>query len=555
MKWYKKWFDLLTLSPLAILVFLLIGAEFVKNTFAAGAVYKDIALYRYFVIPMIGLVFALVVFLGILRKNWTLPESIQVFFNRHIYTILFIAIVAHTAFYSTILVLRYVTFHTSVIELGSYDHKIWNTAQLLPSVESLLVASKGHFQPILVFYAFWYKLFCNCPAIILILQVVTVVSAVVPLSLIAKEQLDNNRLWIGLLIMIYLMLPATGFNSVGDFHPDHLYIPMSLWAYYFAKRGWCFLALAAITVGSLAKEPLLLGAAFFGIYLAINMGKRWIGYISAVIFFLLFIYGVFYLQPKLIAHNTLEVFGFDHVLGIWEHPITFTEGVLNGITKKMLFIWFMLFPFMFLPLFSFKELIPTIPLFIIPIVSSNPDHSNIESQYTAGLIGAIFVAFILVLRDVRNRWGGRPVWALLILSVLLTGTLNFAKSPAPYSLSFWNKTWSVVWTYDNYLKMAYDKDMQDMLKLVPSNAQKVVVAQSNINYGSLAHRYRFYPFPQHWQRADYILFDMNKPYMYYDKEDATKFIQELANVQKSNDFTQIFNRSGLMLYARLDLVD
>src|SRR3989338_521104 len=181
--------DFITLSPF-LLLSLLLATSSVKGLIAGLVAYPDIATYKYFSIPLIGCSLGLVVFLGVLRKEWIIPLTISQFLRNKIKGICITATVVVALFFSFILVLRYTSFHTSVIELGSYDNKVWRISSAFPLPESIIITATGHFQPILILYALFYNISAT-PIILLILQVITVASGVIPLYLIAKQILKD----------------------------------------------------------------------------------------------------------------------------------------------------------------------------------------------------------------------------------------------------------------------------------------------------------------------------------------------------------------------------
>ena len=546
--------DFTTLSPLAFLLFLFATGP-IKNFAAGEAIHPDIATYKYFSIPLIGFSLGSVVFLGVLRKDWGLPSNLSNFLRENTWWIVVAASVLFTVFFSTVLILRYTSLHTSVIELGGYDNKVWLASSAIPSFKSIILASTGHFQPVLILYALFYRIYAS-PVILLALQVVTVASGVVPLYLMARDILKDN-IWVLLVVVLYLLYPPVEFNSVADFHPDHLYIPLSLWAFYFALKGSYWIAVLMIGLGALAKEPFLLGASFFGIYLLVAMKRYFIGISAAVFFFLLFLLVLFYIQPLLSPYlkelqvdNLLQIEVFSHIGKLISDPNAFLNGVTNGLTRKLLFFSALLFPFLLLPLLSWKEFLPAIPLFAIPFLSAHPDHSNIECQYTAGIISPLFVAFIFSLEKIRKTWEKKHVNAVLSFVTILIITFNFSQSPSPLSINFWSSRWSETWNRNMYKSGEHEKVIKEAILQVAQDPNKVVVSQTNINHKRLAHRYSYWAFPHRWEIADYIILDVKKPLMVIDHIDPEIYRKELQKLEKEPKFSLLFKKDGVLLYKK-----
>lgn len=554
MKNIKNRTALVTLSPLTLLVFILATSS-IKDRLSGVVAYPDVAVYRYFCIPLIGLSLGLTVSLAIIRKELSLPLGLVNFLEGNTRKIITTATVVFALFFSTVLVLRYSSFHTSVIELGVYDNKVWQTSSAPSIFKSIITAATVHIQPLLILYALFYKIYAS-PIILLILQVVTVTSSVIPLYLIARDTL-KEPIWILSTTLIYLLYPPVEFNSVADFHPDHFYIPLSLWAFYFALRNNYWAAVLMIGIGALAKEPLWLGAASFGIYLVLAKRCYFVGFSSTVFFFLVFLLAIFYVQPTLDPHlkalqadNVFQTEDFSHIGKLTKESHLFIAGVYKGLLRKLLFFFCLLLPLLFLPLLSWKEFLPAIPFLAITFLSANPEHSNAESHYTAGIIAPTFVALLYSLEKINKTLGGRYVSAVMTLLVVSIVTLNIAKSPAPFSINFWNQHWSETWNYNVYKSGAHEKVIKKAISLIPRDFDKTIVAQSNINHSRLAHRYNYSAFPKRWEDADYIILDTERPLMISDHVDEELFQETLQKIENNPRFTLEFKEDGVSLYKR-----
>ena len=550
----KKRIDFVTLSPLLLLALLPVGS-LLYPIFTRTAAHPEIAFHRYFSIPLIGFGFGLFFFLGIIRKGWELPSILSNFLKERLTTIVVVATSIFILFFSGLSVLRYITFHTTINDLGVYDNKVWRIAEELPSVRGIIISLTGHFQPILIVHAILYKIYAS-PLILLILQVITLASGVIPLYLLAKNFLKES---IGALIIIllYLLYPAIEFNSIVDFHPDHFYIPMVLWAFYFAHKRKYITSIIMIGIGGFAKEPLLLGASFFGIYLTINHKRFFTGLISALFFLLLFVVIFFYIQPALNylpgeeKVPLLEDASYSYIFNFFNSSRLFFEGLFKGVMRKLLFIYFLLFPFLFLPFFRWKELMPAIPPITIQLLSTTALHYSPESQYTAGIISPIIFAFLAFVNKIQKNFGERYVNAMLIMVLIMMLTANIVRSPSPLSINFWSSKWSEIWNYTNYTDGKHEEMLREVLHIIPADKKIVVMSQNNLNHRRLAHRYDFFAFPYHWERVDYILLDSTRPLMVGDKIDREKYMEDLQKIKDSRVFQQIFDKDGIMLFKKM----
>lgn len=549
----KKKIDPVTLSPLLFLAFLSVGRYF-SFYLTQTAAHPEVAFFKYFAIPLIGFSLGGVIFLGIVRNNWELHPLLSSFIERYLNRIIYIISLIFLICFTALAVLRYTSFHTSVIDMGSLDKKIWRISAASLSALPYEV-SLGHFQPICVFYGFIYKII-DFPVILQALQAITTVSGVIPLYLIVKRHLQHAS-YILLILITYLLYPPVGFNATLDFHADHLYIPLMLWAFYFAEKDKYILAIIFAGIGAMAKEPLILGAAFFGLYIALVKKQYKIG-IAAFVFFLLLFFIVIYIA--LPYFNQAPVFSggaFPFLENNNSGKITtLSNSLINTLlmwkVRKALFIYFLLAPLLFLPLFEWRRFLPAMPLIAIPFLSTVYLHSSVDSQYTAGVIAPAFVALVFSIKKIEEWRGIKYANAFAVLVVIMTIAFHIAHGPSPVSINFWKSGWAEIWHRSNYVSGGHEEVIKEAIYKIPEDPEKVIISQGSINHGRLAHRYKHWVFPYRWEEADYILLDMNRPLMIYDQVNERLYMEELQKIKQSSDFQLEFEKDGVLLFKKVE---
>ena len=222
-----KRYSALRFTPLLFLI-LLIWTPKVGVLIAGTAAHPTIAAIRYFCIPLIGICIGLVVFLWTSQIDMRF-DRLKSLSRRYYIPILFFLSAIFFLFFFRLSTLRYLTLHTCSGELGWYDNKVWNISQATSFLDVLIIASTGYFQPILIVHGFLYKVW-NSPVFLQLLQTGAVVSGVIPLYLIAKEKLPE-KLWVIVIVVLYLLYPPVEYNATMEFHPDHICIPLFLWAF------------------------------------------------------------------------------------------------------------------------------------------------------------------------------------------------------------------------------------------------------------------------------------------------------------------------------------
>jgi len=539
----KKW---LTFSPLLLLLFLFF-TEKIKFFLPAYVLNPEVSVIRYFVIPLVGFSIGATLFLFLLRwhKFDEYTEKLNQFTDRNEKRFLLYSGGVFLIFSLVLVILRYFTFHLFLFDFGVYDIRIWQISQA-SWMHKLEIASTGHFQPILIVFSFIYNIFDH-PWILLFLQVLITLSGAIPLYLISKKKIKNSLLIVGIVIL-YFFYPPVAFNIFCDFHPDHIYIPLLFWAFYFIDERKYIKSSPFLLLLCTLKEPLILGVAFLGIYIALAQ-KR---YILGILVFLIFSFLFYEITLNLLSKTTFKE---ETILQTNAFSYLGTSSIL-GIIKEVLkpsklrFLFFVFYPFLFLPFLRPKELIPAVPFLIIPLLSLNPHHQNVASQYTAGIIAPVFVALVILFSLMINRWGKRVTFSLLFWMLVSTLTLNIAQSPLPLSVAFWDKKWSFGnWHYSNYLWSEHQHKFKTAVALIPKDPEVRVVIHSGTYHKDLFHRYCFDCFPYGLEKADFVILDNSRGFIIGDTTvEKEKYFSYVDKMQKSGLFKMLYNDDQIQVY-------
>ena len=545
--------DLITLCPLILLILLPVG-RWVAPCFTHPAVHTEIAVLKYFSIPLLGFSIGSVLFLGIIRNDWKLPASLSFFIEQRTKQLILLLVCIFLIYLSSLAVLRYTTLHTFVFDMGRYDQKIWRIS-VAPLAAVPLEVSLGHFQPILFFHALIYKVI-DSPIIIQAIQAIVMVSGVLPLFLLAKEHLYRPPLVL-LVVVIYLWYPPVDFNAALDFHPDHLYVPLLLWAFYFSEKGNYWKGILLAGLGATVKDPYILGAAFFGLYLILAK-KR---YLAGSLMFFLCILTFFAVTYSLLQISQTHNQTHPLMCGIFPFVDITAEGIhfkfnflldtlLMWKAKKLLFIYFLLAPLLFLPLLNWKRFIPATPFIAIPLLSATHFHASTDSQYTAGVIAPAFVALVFSLKQIEDRLGVKYATAFATLALTTTLTFNIANGPSLLSINFWEAGWAEIWHKSAFTRGEHEDILNEVFHKIPSDPSVIVSSQGNINHARLAHRYEYWLFPHRWEDADYIILDTKRPLMVGDRIEIGAYSRELQKIENNSKFDLVFKKDGVLLYKR-----
>jgi len=460
-----------------------------------------------------------------------------------------------TLTFGGLLTARYLTWHSFVHDLGSYDQKVWlisTRGDPWTMLEQTWRGSLGvspcgmiernwgvcHFQPLHLFLALLYKAWAS-PLLLLWLQVLAVVSGMIPLFLLARDRLGDTETGF-MICLLYLLFPAVQYNALLDFRPDFVAIPFLLWAFFLAGRDRVGLALAVAAGAGLMKESLILAFAGFALFIAFRHRRLGLGLgafgLGLVVFYLV--------EFRLLASAGASEGEF--ILA------RFFQGdvLLNVVNpRKLVYLGALFGPLGGLPLLAPAALLPAVPALAVSLFSSDVTHASITSQYSASLVGPLFVALLDVLARLRARGERVEPRSVLAGLVTLSAFISLAIGPTPLSMNFWNRAWGGHWHYTQYLP-----DRQATLnraeRLIPDDPNVAVATQNDLNSARLAHRYGYYSFPNELAWADYVLLDLRRlPFVYWMPE-PERYAAFVRGLRASADWRVVFDEEGVLVLQR-----
>lgn len=510
-----------------------------------------IGVVRYLLLPSIGLVAAYIVARWAARGE---PPG-RVLIRLAPRAWLAALVILGTLTFGGMVTARYLTWHSFVHDLGSYDQKVWLVSIQQESWAILQQTWRGgvgpspcgldrywgvcHFQPLHLIPGLLYKVWAS-PLLLLWLQVLAIMSGMIPLFLLARARVGDPLGGVAV-CLLYLVFPAVQYNAILDFRPDFVAIPILLWAFLLADRGRFTLAVATAAGMALMKETLLLSLAGFGLFVWFRFGRRALGLAT---------FSAGLLAFYLVAFRLLSGQGSS------EAEFFISKYFLRGtpahllLRDKVIYLAALFGPLGGLPLLSPVALLPAVPSLAISMLSSLPTHASIHSQYSASAIGPLFVALLDVLPRLRARLGNKARPLPVVAGLVTLGVfVSFAIGPTPLSMNFWNRAWGGHWHYTQYLP-----DRQAVLNraedLIPTDPRVAVVAQNDVNSARLAHRYAYYSFPNEVERADYVLLDAGRlPFVYWTPE-PERYRELLGGLRASPDWRVVFEEEGVLIFKR-----
>ena len=360
-----------------------------------------------------------------MKSHWS-----KLFFPIFFVIILFMALV------------KYISFHTTFWDLGWQDYIVYN---IIPG-QSWQFLFRGHAHIFSLFYSFLYK-FLPSPVLLITCQALAIVGAGLLVSgrwtVDGGQSLDGERWTVDggqkpnrlqtILIILYLLYFPVWYNCLFDFHFEHLFVLFCAIFYWLVIGQWSvdggqnnrrqttdyrlpskMLVFLICLLCCLVKEVFALSAIMMGVYVIIR--RRWLvcGSLIVVFSLLYFIFIECYAVPYFtvgkeapaIWHNAFGYLGSNMkevFLNLLTHPwLLITETLSDW--RKLLYIIAIFGPFLFIPLLAPLELLPALPQLFISLLSHKDNFYALSSQYTAGLIVSVFVAFIKGLPRAGRLW-------------------------------------------------------------------------------------------------------------------------------------------------------
>jgi len=410
--------------------------------------------------------------------------------------------------------IKYYSFHTTFWDLGWQDYIVYN---IIPG-QSWQFLFRGHAHIFSLFYSFLYK-FLPSPVLLITCQILAIVGAGLLVS--GQWTVDggqkSNRLQT-ILIILYLLYFPVWYNCLFDFHFEHLFVLFCAIFYWLVIGQWSVdsrqkpnrlpsktLVFLICVLCCLVKEVFALSAIMMGVYVIVR--RRWLvcGLLIVLFSCLYFIFVECYAIPYFTAGKEApaiwhSAFGYlgsnmkEVFLNLLTHPwLLITETLSDW--RKLLYIIAIFGPFLFIPFLSPLELLPALPQFFISLLSHNPNHYALSSQYTAGLIVPVFVAFIYGVKRLERLNVITLKW-ISIFVILSSLFFHILLSPSPISRIFWFEL-VPQYHYTAYIPTKRDAMIKEAIKeYIPDDFNVSVSTQNSVNCAHLAHRRYYFCFPK-----------------------------------------------------------
>ncbi|MHA3771578.1 DUF2079 domain-containing protein [Verrucomicrobiota bacterium sgz303538] len=329
---------------------------------------------------------------------------------------------------------RWWTFQYRTFDLAFYIQGLWLALRGEGTVSLLDVSIMGNHAEPIVFLIL--PLFALSPHAMTLVGVQTAALASMPFTgwRIARH-LGYPPLHAALLAALTLVVPATGFIGLHEFHPEAFAAPLLLLAIEAKLRRqtclfWLWFALATATKENVAL--LLIAWCVIDGWKDRNLGvwRQWKWNIAPMLFAAVWL-GVylFLLSPWLNAgrvgygnlYSHLGTSGTDIAIRFFTEPQRVLNALGNALTQGNL-VWVLLASFAAIPVLRPRWLLVAAPVLLQHLLSWRTSEWSIHFHYAAPLVPLLWIATVEALRDAAWReWG---IAAALAGSLLLQVTIG-----------------------------------------------------------------------------------------------------------------------------------
>jgi uncharacterized membrane protein len=455
-------------------------------------------------------------------------------------TLVAVAAGAYAAWFSTLSVLRDDAFETGRFDLGNMVQVVWSTAhghflRMTNTQGEQVSRLAAHVDPILAVFAPLWWIWPSAD-MLLVVQAVAIAAGAFPVFALARKHLRSERAALGF-ALVYLVLPATQWLTLNEFHPVALACPLLLFAFRYLDDDRLvpfaiFAVLAAAT-----KEEIGLVVAGFGVWYALARRRRAAGTAIVAVGALWFALAVGVVVPHFNHGGTSSFYSRYHEVGgspggvlrtAVTHPLRILDKAFDG--RSLRYLADLAIPLAGLFLAAPLALVAALPELALNLLSSVKTQTSIRFHYTAGLIPPLVVASVLGAARLAGRSRRRAmaiVAVTLAVALVENGRLGaLFKTPPAVS--------------------DHDRIAAHALRLVPGDA---VVSATNTLGAHLSARRRILSFPR---LADATWVAVDSTHLsYLDRSSGGRHAAEaLARFRREPGWRVVYARDGVLIFRR-----
>ena len=424
-------------------------------------------------------------------------------------TLVWILIVLYILFFASLSIRQHETLQTGAFDLGNYDQAVWNTIHGRPlrytNVEGLTIRLAQHVEPILLPVSLFYLIYSS-PKTLLAIQTIVIAVGAWPLYLLAREKLQTELGGI-VFASAYLISPALEAANLFDFHAVSLAPTFLLWAFYFLEKEKDSWSIVFSVLAMSCKEEIPLLIAMMGLYAFFLRKRKKLGTAMIVVAAIWFCVAVYIVIPWANPQGQSQYLAYYEDWG--NDPLEIALTIIRQRAWWLIFnkgnfdyLFRLLLPLAFLPVFYLPILLIALPSLAINLLSSSIAMHQLEKfHYAASIVpfavlAAIWGTGFLIQRLEKRAPGGGKSLSYLLPCLVLVCSLGYHRYQgfSPLSIGF---KWPVVTEHHRLI--------QKFIDMIPPTAS--LSAQFNLN-PHLSQRENISVYPN-IQDADYVILDIS----------------------------------------------
>lgn len=313
-----------------------------------------------------------------------------------------IAIIIYSIVWSIISIDKYYALNASVYDLGFSMQSLWFVTHEIKTPYDFfsLFISKG------ILYTLFPLYFVMKAQLLLVLQSMALGMGALPIYGIALSKLKSKKISFALSMFYLLYFPMAGINWF-DFHYQMFFIILFLSGYYFYTKGRFGISVIIFGLSGLVRYPYYIFPLAFSFLIILQQIIHKYKNKSSELnrqfpyMILLFLFGSFLFVAQLFILRGVSGLSSDVASG----GIIFNyKSITNGSVTFL----YLLFPLLFLPLFSKKWVIFMLPFAFLVFTTNSFGYSFpyiFQDQYTSAIVPFIWLGFIDVLSEIQTRQG------------------------------------------------------------------------------------------------------------------------------------------------------
>lgn len=485
-------------------------------------------------------------------------SQIAAFVEKHALKFLIVLVLGDTVLFSALCIMRHLSFHSHGADLGIYTQVIYNTSTgnfMDSSLDGVNYLGKHVILSTLLLVPF-YKLFPS-PLSVLILQAFFLAMGSVALYLLAHHIFQRKFFGV-IFAFLYLMSAPLHYITLYDFHPDIFSTAPFLFAFYFLtvkkKLPYYLFLLVAI----LSKEQFSLIGFMFGLFQIFFARERFEGFMVCVLSALWFYLCIFVIVPHFLqkpyfffeAYDYLGKNFSERIHTLFFQPAFVLKHVLTPV--KIAYVFLLLFPLAFLPLFNLRTFALALPTLAINLLGDEKHihYHSIFFQYNASILPFLYISSVYSLSFMKQK---KSPWLVPAFAFISFQHIFFSYyfGPAPWSKSFMNPDYKVAqfrtldYSYKSYVPAKNAEALREAVAQIPAGVS--VVAQSDI-VPHVVNRRDVYFFPSFIEKAQYVIIDTKGNT--WPVAERAEYDARVTEFKKSKNFTSIFSKDGVMIFKR-----